>query len=178
MIDGALARTPAGLLLAYKYGPADGPQAFELARSSTGTVEGPWALVGRPAISVYGDTVENYQFVRFDSRWRLIATSNELDRPFLFELTGNPRDPRGWLAWSRGRELAVPHEGWNPGTGTTGVTFEHANSAYMLDRRVIDGHFYLLYADSPDLMSFGGQGHAQLGLARSADLERWSVPLH
>jgi hypothetical protein len=176
MIDGALAWTPAGLLLAYKYGPVSGRQAFELARSSTGTLDGPWALVGRPTISVYGDTVENYQFVRFEGRWYLIATSNAFNRPFLFELAGDPSAPRGWLVWSRGRELAVPQEGWNPGTGTTGVTFEHANSAYLLDQRVIDGHFYLLYADSPELTSFGGQGHARLGLARSADLERWSVP--
>jgi hypothetical protein len=54
--------------------------------------------------------------------------------------------------------------------------YEHANSAYLLDQRVIDDHFYLLYEDSPELTSFGGQGHARLALARSTDLERWSVP--
>jgi len=176
MIDAALAWTPAGLLLAYKYGAADGKQAFELARSVTGTLDGPWTLVGRPDITLYDNTIENYQFLRLEGRWRLLATSNAFDRPYLFDLVGKPRDPRSWLEWSHGRRLRIPIEPWNRGRGLTGVTYEHANSAYLIDGRAIGGRYYLVYADSPEITTFGGAGHAQLGVARSRDLEHWSVP--
>jgi hypothetical protein len=176
MIDPALAWTPAGLLLGYKSGAVDGTLAFEIARSTTGSLDGPWQLVGRPNIRVYGDTIENDQFIRIDGRWKLIATSNQLDRPFLFDLNGDPRQPSGWLHWSPGRVVEVPQEAWNRGTGITGATFEHANSAYLVDHRATDGHFYLVYEDAPEMTSFGGQGHGALGLARSTDLVHWSVP--
>ena len=176
LIDPALEWTPAGLLLGYKVGAADGPQAFEIARSASGTLDGPWTLVGRPNISVYGDTIENYQFVRLAGRWQLLATSNRFDRPFLFELAGNPRDPHGWLRWSPGRQLIIPQEPWNRGRGTTGLTYEHANCAFVVNRGLVDGRYYLVYADSSELQSFSGAGHAQLALARSTDLVHWTVP--
>ncbi len=176
MIDAAVAWTPAGLLLAYKVGVKDGAQAFELARSRTGLLDGPWELVGRPDISVFGDTIENYQLLPMGGSWRLLATSNQFDRPFLFTLAGNPRDPRGWLHWSKGHELQIPQEPWNPGRGITGATSEHANCAFVVNRGAIVGRYYLVYADSPERTAFGGAGHAQLALARSRDLVRWSVP--
>lgn len=176
MIDPALVWSPAGLLLGYKFGLRDGPQAFEIARSASGSLDGPWTLVGRPDISVLGDTVENYQFLRLDGRVELLATSNNLDRPYLFDLAGASDRPAGWLHWSAGRQLVVPQEAWNPGRGITGATFEHANCAFVVDRRRIDGFVFIVYADSPDLTSFGGQGHARLGIARSRDLVHWSVP--
>lgn len=176
MIDAALAWTSAGLLIAYKYGATEGPQAFELARSTTGSLDGPWVPVGRPSLTVYGDTIENYQFLHLNGRWQLLATSNNLDRPFLFDLTGDPHQAQGWLSWSPGRELQIPQESWNPGSGTTGATYEHANSAFLVDRGSIQGRYYLVYADAPDRTSFGGQGHNQLGIARSTDLINWSVP--
>ena len=111
---------------------------------------------------MYGDTIENYQFIRIDGRWKLLATSNELDRPFLFDLAGNPAQPAGWLHWSKGRELVVPQEAWNTGSGVTGSTFEHANCAYLVDTRSRDGHFYLLYEDTPEKTSFRGEGHGVL----------------
>jgi hypothetical protein len=178
MIDAAVAWTPAGLLLGYKVGAADGPQAFEIARSTTGSLDGPWSLIGRPRISVYGDTIENYQFLSLDGRWQLLATSNMFDRPYLFQLTGDARDPRGWLRWSAGRLLEIPQERWNRGRGITGLTYEHANCAFLVDRRAIGGHFYLIYADSSELTSFGRAGHDQLAIARSTDLRRWSIPPH
>ncbi len=174
LIDAALAWTPAGLLLGYKVGAVQ--QAFEIARSTTGSLDGPWQLVGRPDIRVYGDTIENYQFTAIDGHWKLLATSNVLDRPFLFDLAGNPADPKGWLHWSAGRRLQVPKESWNTGTGLTGSGYEHANSAYLVDQRLRDGHFYLLYEDAPEMSSFGGQGHGRLAIARSTDLVHWSVP--
>ncbi|MGH3185127.1 MAG: chloride channel protein, partial [Streptosporangiaceae bacterium] len=65
MIDAALAWTGHGLILGYKYGApgAAGSQHFEIAWSSTGSLDGPWSLVGRPDIVVNGDTVENFEFV-------------------------------------------------------------------------------------------------------------------
>ncbi len=178
MIDAALAWTPAGLLLGYKVSARDGSQAFELARSTTGSLDGPWTLVGRPAISVYSDTIENYQFLRLNGRWQLLATSNRFDRPYLFRLAGDARDPNGWLRWSAGRQLQIPQERWNPGRGTTGVSYEHANCAFVVDRGPIGGHFYLVYADSSEVSSFGGAGHNRLAIARSTDLRHWAVPPH
>jgi hypothetical protein len=174
LIDAAVAWTPAGLLLAYKYG--SDVQHFELARSESGSLDGPWKLLGRPDITVYGDTIENYQLLQLDGRWHLLATSNTLNRPFLFALRGNARTPAGWLHWSKGRELHVPQESWNPGTGASGTTYEHANCAFVVNRGAIDGATYLVYSDSPNKTTFSGEGPAVLALARSEDLVAWSVP--
>ena len=38
------------------------------------------------------------------------------------------------------------------------------------------GEDYLTYAGSTDLTSFGGWGHASVGIARSSDLVNWRVP--
>jgi len=91
---------------------------------------------------------------------------------------GDPRDPRGWLRWSPGQLLQIPKEGWNPGRGTTGISYEHANGAFVVDRGPIGGSFYLVYADAPELSTFAGSGHDQLAIARSTDLRHWSVPPH
>jgi hypothetical protein len=178
LIDPALAWSPAGLLLGFKLGTTTGSeqQHFEIARSTTGTLAGPWELIGRPHISVYGDTIENYQFVHVDDRWILLATSNVLDRPELFHLNGDPSRPSAWLDWSPARELRVPQERWNPGQGITGTTYEHANCAFLVDRRSVDGHFYLVYEDAPEMSSFDMQGHGVLAIARSTDLVHWTVP--
>jgi hypothetical protein len=174
LIDPALAWTRHGLFLGYKFG--GGTQHFELAWSRSGRVEGPWQYVGRPDITVYGDTVENYQFLQVDGVWKLLATSNSFDRPWLFTLTGNPADPKGWLQWSPGRELEVPAEAWNRAAGIPSVDFEQENSAYLCDARRVDGHFYLLYNGTNELRSYGGWGHTRLGIARSTDLVTWEVP--
>lgn len=174
MIDAAIAWTPAGLLLGYKYG-ADAQQ-FEIARSVSGSLDGPWQLVGRPNIHVFGDTIENYQFVDMQGHWQLLATSNIADRPFLFTLAGNPATPDGWLDWSSGQELHVAQEPWNTGSGATGATYEHANCAYVVDRHGVDGYYYLAYSDSPNKTTFGGEGPAVIAVARSADLVHWSTP--
>jgi hypothetical protein len=176
VIDPALVWSPAGLLLGYKFNTSDGRQAFELARSRSGSLDGPWTPIGRPDIQVLGDTIENYQFLHLDGRFELLATSNNFDRPYLFDLAGEARDPAGWLHWSSGRQLVVPQEPWNPGLGVTGATFEHGNCAFVLDSRRIDGFAYLVYVDSPEMTTFGGQGHAQLAIARSRDLVHWDVP--
>jgi hypothetical protein len=176
LIDAALAWTHHGLFLGYKRNVVGGAQHFELAWSRSGRLTGPWTYVGRPDITVYGDTVENYEFLEIDQRWRLLATSNQLDRPWLFALDGNAAQPSGWLNWSRGRELELPLESWNRAAGVPGVSFDEANSAYLCDARRIDGWYYLFYIGATSLKGYGGFGHTKLGVARSHDLVTWSVP--
>ena len=173
-IDAALAWTPHGLVLGYKFG--SNQQHFEIAWSSSGSLAGPWRYVGRPNITVYGDTIENYQFLRLDGTWNLLATTNNFDRPWLFSLQGNPEQPDGWLNWSSGRELEVPVEAWNSGVGLPGTNYEIANSAYLCDARQVDGWFYLLYVGTDEDSTYGGWGHTRMGVARSRNLMSWEVP--
>jgi hypothetical protein len=176
LIDPALAWTHNGLFLGYKFGDKNGAQHFEIAWSPSSSLDGPWTFVGRPDIRVYHDTIENYEFLQIDGRWRLLATSNTADRPWFFTLRGDPAHPKGWLNWSHGREFEVPLEKWNRAVGLPGVTFDQENSAYLCDARRIDGNFYLFYIGSTELKSYGGWGHTELGVARSKDLVSWQVP--
>jgi hypothetical protein len=175
LIDPALAWTANGLLLAYKVGTTSQTQAFEIAWSRSGSLAGPWSVVGRPDIRVYGDTFENYELVGVHGRWHLVATSNSFDQPWIFTLAGNPSLPSGWLHWTDGREVRVPDESWNSGAGISSVGYEHANSAFLCEDTA-DGYEYLTYAGSSELTRFGGWGHAAVGVARSKDLVHWTVP--
>ena len=159
----------------YKVGSTSQSQAFGIAWSKSGSLAGPWVVIGRPAIRVYGDTFENYEFVSVNGLWRLVATSNTFDQPWMFTLSGSPRRPQSWLHWKGGRELDVPAQGWNTGSGISSENFEHANSAYICQDSS-DGYTYLTYAGSRELTQFGGWGHAEIGVARSRDLVHWSVP--
>ena len=178
MIDAALVWSPAGLLLGYKTGTPDGVQQFEIARSAGGTLDGPWTPVGAPDISVFTNTIENFQFLHLNGHWMLLATTNSFDKPYLLTVRGDPTDPGSWLHWSKGRLLDVPQEAWNPGRGSTGVTFEHANCAFVIDGRRIGAYYYLVFADAPELTEFGSAGHDVLAVARSRDLTHWTVPPH
>ena len=178
MIDGALAFVGHGVMLGYKYGVTDGTQqqAFEIAYSPSGSLDGPWTLVGRPSISQFGDTFENYEFLEIDRRWHLVATTNTLDRPYFATLQGAADNPRSWLHWVGGRVLDIPAVAWNSAPGPTSVTHEVANAVYLCDARALDGHYYVFYAGSAELTDFGGWGHAKIGIARSTDLVHWEVP--
>ncbi|HEV3132974.1 MAG TPA: hypothetical protein VGY51_13530 [Acidimicrobiales bacterium] len=177
MIDGALVFTGHQVLLGFKYSSPSQPYVFEMARSTTGSLQGPWQLVGRPDITVNGDTIENYEFLTLAGRWRLVATSNTLDQPWLFTLAGDPGTTAGWLHWRGGYQLDIPSEAFNTGAGISSVGFEHANSAFVCDATSLPGHFYYaVYAGSTELTQFGGWGQAQIGVARSTDLVHWSVP--
>ncbi|HEX3980886.1 MAG TPA: hypothetical protein VHW93_06665 [Acidimicrobiales bacterium] len=177
MIDGALVSTGHDLLLGFKYSSPTQPDVFELARSTSGRPTGPWQLVGRPDIEVDDGTVENYEFVMAAGQWRLVATSDNLDQPWLFTLAGDPGKAAGWLQWSAGYPLSIPSEAFNSGPGISSVGFEHANSAYLCDATTRPGHFfYLFYAGSDELTQFDGWGHAEIGVARSTDLVHWQVP--
>ena len=171
MIDAALAFTGHGVILGFKAGTTK--QHFEIAWAPSLT--GSFHLVGRPDIVLYGDTVENYEFLTVNGTWTLVATSNTLDQPFLFTLAlGDPIDPRTWLHWSTGRELMVPSQAFNTGQGISSVSFEHANSAFLCVGPKDED--YLTYAGSTELTAYGGWGHARIGIARSSDLVHWTVP--
>ena len=186
MIDAALAWTGHGLILGYKYGSTTGSatQHFEIGWSPSGSVDGPWTLVGRPDIVVHGDTIENFEFVAVSGRWHLVATSNTFDQPWIFELSGDPATPSSWLHWTRGRMLVIPGQAWDSGPGVSSVTFEHANSVFLCDARTRTGahdhtgagYYYVTYSGSDELAHFGGWGHAKIGIARSTDLVHWQVP--
>jgi hypothetical protein len=176
MIDGSLAWTAHGLVLGYKAGVAGNEQAFEIAWSPNGSLSGPWRYVGRPNIVVYGGTVERDEFVAVDGTWRLLATSNNGDQPWIFELAGDPDRPTGWLDWTGGYELNVPRASWDTGKGISSVNYEWANSAFLCNDSAGDGYYYLLYAGSDELTAFDGWGHAEIGIARSRDLVHWQVP--
>ena len=171
MIDAALAYTGHGVILGFKAGTTT--QHFEIAWAPS--LSGTFQLVGLPDITVYNDTVENYEFLTVHGAWTLVATSNVLDQPFIFSLAaGNPTVPATWLHWSTGRELTVPNEPFNSGSGVSSVGYEHANSAFLCVGPA--GQDYLTYAGSTELTKFGGWGHARIGLARSDDLTSWQVP--
>jgi len=171
MIDAALAFTGHGVILGFKAGTTS--QHFEIAWAPT--LSAAFHLVGQPDIEIYNDTVENYEFVTTGGAWRLVATSNTLDQPFIFTLgPGDPSVPSTWLHWVDGRQLVVPNQPFNTSTGISSVNFEHANSAFLCVGP--HGEDYLTYAGSTDLTTYGGWGHARIGIVRSDDLVNWQTP--
>ncbi|MBV8462581.1 MAG: hypothetical protein JO368_04760 [Acidimicrobiales bacterium] len=176
MIDAALAWSGNGLVLGYKVGTTSQHQAFEVAWSASGSLGGPWRVLGHPDVSVYGDTVENYEFLVVDGLWRLVATSNVGDQPWMFTLGGAPTDPMSWLRWTDGTQLAIPAGSWDSGPGVSSVGYERANSVFLCALRPSGGTVLATYAGSSELSEFGGWGHAAIGMARSTDLVTWQVP--
>lgn len=165
LIDAALAFTDAGTFLFFKL-----EQRAQVAHSPSGSFEGPWELVGELAPA----NLENYQVIRIDGRWHLLATTLPLlHRPVLHRLDGDEKDPSAWRTWTVVREMDVPEQSWNTGSP---LTYERANAASLADERSTDGFFYLLYAGSTETITFEGRGRSSLGLARSRDLVKWEVP--
>jgi hypothetical protein len=173
MIDAALAFTGHGVILGFKAGTTAQHQHFEIAWAPALTKS--FHLVGQPDVVIFGDTIENYEFLTIDGTWHLVATSNILDQPYLFSLgAGDPSVPSTWLRWSVGTQLTVPSEAFNSASGISSVAFEHANSAFLCVGT--GGEDYLTYAASTELTAYGGWGHARIGIARSRDLATWVVP--
>jgi len=160
----------------YKSGTTNGQQAFEIGWSPSGSLAGPWVTVGTPDITVYNDTVENYEFVTAGGEWRLIATSNQLDQPWIFDLADNPAKPDGWFALDRRPGAVDPRPRLGLGAGDLERRVRARQLRLPLRRRATDGYYYLVYAGSSELTQFGGWGHAMIGIARSTDLLHWQVP--
>jgi hypothetical protein len=164
LIDAAVAFADAGAFLFFKR-----DQTANVAYAASGSIDGPWTLLGELTPS----QLENYQLIQLDGVWHLLGTTIPLlHDPVLHRLDGDPSDPQSWRSWTVVRTLEIAEQAWN-----TGALLDHerANAAYLVDDRVRDGNYYLLYAGSTELMSFEGRGHAKLGLARSADLVTWDV---
>ncbi|HUC03837.1 MAG TPA: hypothetical protein VL961_00465 [Acidimicrobiales bacterium] len=171
MIDGALAFTGHGVILGFKAGTTS--QHFEIAWAPSLT--SPFHVVGLPDITLYNDTVENYEFLTVDGSWHLVATSNTLDEPYIFTIgPGDPATPSTWLRWVQAEQLEIPDQPFDTAAGITSVNFEHANSAFLCVGP--GGVDYLTFAASTELSAFGGWGHARIGIARSSDLVHWQVP--
>ncbi len=169
-----LAHTEHGLFLFFKRGLHTSiVQHVEVARSVSGSLDGPWQLLGEPDLGL----TENFQFLVIDGVWHVLATTIPIHVPALFRLVGDPANPSSWLHWQKVATFDVPQEAWNRGE-TAGIDHETANSAYLCDARRADGYWYLFYAGSEELTSFEGRGHAKIGIARSRDLRSWTVPPH
>ena len=190
-IDGALAWANGRFVLGWKRGKL--LQHFSVAESPGPDTKGvwPWSSPRRAqagegclldALPLVADNItrwaENYQFLRIDGRWRMVATARHPDRPvdrgyvgshepYIYALGGDGSDLAHWTRWVDKRLLHVPTEDWN--------TLMHANTGHLVDARRLDGFFYLFYSGANELDP-DGRGHASIGGARSVDLVRWEVP--
>jgi hypothetical protein len=187
VIDGALAEQDGYFYLGFK---DRDEQNFYVTRSQDRVLDGSWlprrrAFAGGERTAIY--FAENFQFLKIDGTWRMIATGRDpeprcarMDRglflnfyicshePFIYTIDGDGTDLQHWTNWIRRRQLIIPYEDWNPGM--------HANSAYLADWRRFDGFFYLFYAGSEDGLVFENRGHGKIGVARSRDLVHWRLP--
>jgi len=170
-IDGALAEQGGYFYLGYK-----GRQQFYVTRSPSQILDGNW-LPARKA-SADGKWAENFQFLKIDGTWRLVATGwgpGERRRSytsghesFLYTMAGSGSSLSDWTRWVERTQPRIPIEDWNRAMP--------ANSAFLCDWRAYDGYFYLFYAGCPDPKDFQGRGHGQIGVVRSRDLQHWRLP--
>lgn len=181
-IDGALARDGTHFYLGWKR-----DQSFFVTRSAGADLDGRWvepqpvdARLRFGPSSLSHAWAENYQFLRIDGAWHMVATARASGlpvsrhpytgshEPYLYLMDGGGQSLADWTRWICKRELLVPREDWNPAM--------HANSGFLADWREHDGHFYLFYAGSADHERFGGRGHGKIGVVRSRDLVHWAPP--
>lgn len=172
IIDAGLAHTKYGLFLLFKRGlHEDVIQPIALAHSPSGSLDGPWEILGEPSLTF----AENFQFLVINGVWHVLTTKIPVHVPTLYKLVGDPSDPQSWLNWKEAGKFEIPQEAWNTGR-TAGITHETANSAHLCDARALDGYWYLTFAGSTELETFEGRGHAMIGIARSKNLKKWEVP--
>ena len=181
-IDGALAYEDGYFYLGYK-----GWQTFFVTKSVNKELDGnwlrsKWSWAGGPF-----KWAENYQFIKIDNVWHMIATSkpvfnnifellkillNELSHPYvgnhepcLYTMDGGGECLNSWARWINKTYLNIPREDWNE--------LMIANSAYLCDWREYDGYFYLFYAGANDWFRFEERGHCKIGVVRSTNLKNW-----
>ena len=142
------------------------------------SLDGPWQLVGKPDIRVFGDTIENYQFIR-DRRPVEAARDLESARPAVPLRSRRQREPAG-AAGCDGRPAASSSSRkrrGTPGRGITGSTYEHANCAYLVDRQTARRALLpRLRRRFRDVEFRRCRVTASSRIARSTDLVHWSVP--
>jgi len=115
----------------------------EIAWSRSGSVAGPWVSVGKPDISLYKDTVENYEFLTMGGRWHLVATSKPSTSHGCSLSQVNPPGRRPlWLHLDRSHRARYPLSDVELRTGVSSVNYEHANSVFLCDARSADGYYY------------------------------------
>jgi len=174
-IDGALGFVNGYFFLGYKRG-----QMFYVSRSLNKQLDGQWLPGIYAAPGGLFDWAENYQFIKIDGVWHMVATSkdellsegggNEYTAghaPYIYQVSGNGETLAEWSRWTNKRRLEVPQENWNQ--------MMYANCGFLCDWREYDGYFYLFYAGANDSVSFQGRGHGKIGVARSRDLITWKV---
>ena len=168
--DGALAVTERALYLVFSHVPPDRsrPPHAAVVVSSSGSLDGPWRLVGELDLGTFSDA----QLLVIDGKWHLVGTTGTPPRPTLYRLDGDPARPESWRRWTLVRRLVVPTESWS--SAANGA--DPARAPYLCDARRADGWFYLLYSGSTEQASFGGLGYQKIGVARSTDLKTWHVP--
>ena len=173
--DGALGVFAESFFLGFKQG-----ETFLVTRSTVGSVTGDWLAPLRASPGEPLGWAENYQFLRVDDRWRMVATARAPDsplildnpytdshEPYIYTMAGDGYLVEDWVLWIDKRQLNVPTEDWNQ--------VMHANSGYLADWREYDGHYYLFYAGSNDGESFDRRGHGKIGVVRSTGLRDWLV---
>ena len=111
---------------------------------------------------------ENYQLLKTDGKWHLLATTHGKTRshaPIIYDMQGDCESEANWAQWTNGRELFVADEQFN--------TRDQANSAVLLDLTCVDGFYYLLYAGTTEREAYLRRGWNKLGVSRSEDLTKW-----
>ena len=104
--DGALAVTKHALFLVFSHVPPNRsrrPHAA-VAISSSGSLDGPWRLVGDLDVGAFSDA----QLLVIDGKWHLVGTAGTPPRPMLYRLDGDPARPESWLQWTLVHPLTVP----------------------------------------------------------------------
>lgn len=112
--------------------------------------------------NVYG-WYENCQFLQVDNEIYLLGT-NRRHLPVLLKMQGDPTQDASWGSFKPVLALTPPKQSFN--------TNNIANAASIF---IYDGEFYLLYAGRTQSRTHIGRGDNKLGVAKSTDLENWTV---
>ena len=179
MIDGALVFTgtpaPGGVqvLLAH---PARRVRDRPLGLGATARARGCWwDARTSPSTAAPSRTTSSSGW---SGRWRLMATSDNLDQPWLFTLAGDPDRAEGWLHWSGGHQLDVPGQAFDTGPGpleprlrARQLGLSCASPARRPATRSICST-----PGAPSSPSSAAGATPAIGVARSRDLVHWQVP--
>ena len=137
-------------------------------------LDGPWHVVGTgfpallmPSGNENGLIHENYELLQIDGRWRVLTSDYSPRGEYLYTMRGTGQAETDWLTWEAGVRQSVQRETFN--------TNEVDNADYLVDRRPVDGFFYLFYAGRTEAMTHLGRGNNKIAVSRSTDMKVWSV---